>query len=662
MKKIDVNIKTQQTNATRPFRLGIWLLTIGLTFSVMSCDNYLDVVPDDITTIDHAFSLANETEKYLFTCYSYLPKNGDGWYNVGMMAGDEIWLPNSATFLNNNFAFALAQGGQSSNAPLLDAWTGWNNGALGGYAKRLFAGIRACNIFIENVSDLNKVPDLDLDTRVRWLGEVAFLKAYYHFHLFRMYGPIPIIDKNVPIDADVTSNYVVRQPVDSCVNYMSRLFDDAISKLPNQVQIASQEMGRVTKPIALAMKAKLLVTAASPLFNGNPDFADFVDKGGVNLFNSSYDATKWQRARDACKAAIDLAEQLGHELHRYEDDQFTISNTAKTQLSIRQAVSQPWNDEIIWGNTNSQFEWYNQNLCQAVLTGDKGKNRLNVPGAWEVPIKIAKLFYTANGVPIEEDKTLDFASYEDLRTATTAERLNIKEGYVTARLNFDRENRFYADLGFDGGIWYKRDAANDETKYYAQTKFTDPGGIPSNSAWNETGYYPKKLVNWEMQFIDDTGVTFKAYPWPEIRLADLYLLYAETLNETSPASTEAIEYLDKIRERAGLAGVVESWTNFSTDADKYTTQEGLREIIHRERTIELAFEGHRFWDLRRWRKAAEELNKDITGWNYRGTTSATYHRETHIFSQTFVTPRDYLWPIGIANTRQNPRLVENPGW
>lgn len=651
----------QKVNSLLPFRIGALLITIGLLLSIVSCSDYLDVVPDNVTTIDNAFSLANEAEKYLFTCYSYIPKNGDGWYNVGMMAGDEIWLPNSATFLNNNFAFALAQGGQSSNNPFLDAWTGWNNGALGGSPKRLYSGIRSCNIFLENVSDPGKVLDLDIDKRTRWLGEVEFLKAYYHYYLLRMYGPIPIIDTNTPID-DVASTYLSRQPVDSCVNYISRLLDSSIEKLPNEVQIKSQEMGRITKPIALALKAKLLVMAASPLFNGNPDYASFVDKDGVHLFSTSYDQQKWNDARDACKAAIDAAEDLGYQLHEYTETQYNLSPTTQIQLGIRQAVSEPWNSEIIWGNTNSYFEWYNQNLCQVVLTGDKGANRLNVPGAWEVPIKIAKLFYTSNGVPIEEDKTLDFNNYEELRTATAGERLNIKEGYTTARLNFDRENRFYADLGFDGGIWYKRDAGSNETKYHAQTKYNDPGGIPSNSAWNETGYYPKKLVNWEMQFIDETSVTFKGYPWPEIRLADLYLLYAEALNEAEPASIEAIEYLDKVRSRSGLAGVVESWTNFSNDPNKYTTQSGLREIIHRERTIELAFEGHRFWDLRRWKKAAEELNKDITGWNYKGTTSAAYHRETQIYSQTFITPRDYLWPIGVTNTRQNPKLVENPGW
>jgi hypothetical protein len=237
-----------------PFSIGVFMLSIGLMFSAASCNDYLDVVPDNVTTIDHAFALKNEAEKYLFTCYSYIPKNGDGWYNIGMMSGDEIWLPqNNTTYANP--ANQIALGRQNSNAPLLDVWRGNSFGTLGGPVKRLFAGIRSCNIFLENVSNRSKIPDLTLDVRVRWLGEAEFLKAYYHFYLLRMYGPIPIIDVNVPIDADVQASYVTRKPVDECVNYISSLLDSAAAKLPNVVENELTETGRITKPIVLALKA-----------------------------------------------------------------------------------------------------------------------------------------------------------------------------------------------------------------------------------------------------------------------------------------------------------------------------------------------------------------------------------------------------------------------
>src|SRR5690606_20326380 len=115
------------------------------------------------------------------------------------------------------------------------------------------------------------------------------------------------------------------------------------------------------------------------------------------------------------------------------------------------------------------------------------------------------------------------------------------------------------------------------------------------------------------------------YPWPLMRLADLYLLYSECLNEVSGPGAEVFEYLDKVRARAGIPGVVDAWTNFSTNPAKVTTQNGVREIIQRERLNELAFEQQRFWDLRRWKLAITEMNKTVTGWNVYGSTTETYY-------------------------------------
>src|SRR6202008_3121426 len=98
-------------------------------------------------------------------------------------------------------------------------------------------------------------------------------------------------------------------------------------------------------------------------------------------------------------------------------------------------------------------------------------------------------------------------------------------------------------------------------------------------------------------------------------LADLYLMYAEALNEVKGYSTEDTHWINLVRERASLPTVEESWTNYSTDPSKYTTKEGLREIIQQERAIELMFEGHRYWDLKRWKKAHVALNQPIKAWD-----------------------------------------------
>ncbi len=634
-----------------------------LVLSMSGCKQFLDIVPDNVSVIEHAFKLRNEAEKYLFTCYSYLPKNGDVWFNAALMSGDEMWLP------QNNQAhwhptFRIAQGQQNVSDPLFNEWGGNFKGGNGGTNYlRMFAAIRHCNIFLENIKDPTKAPDLTLDERTRWIGEVEFLKAYYHYYLFRMYGPVPIIDQNAPESASPEELYYSRSPVDDCVNFIAGLLDQSLEKLPARIIDENNQLGRITQPIALAVKAKLLLLAASPLFNGNPDYNDFRDKDGVALFNPNADITKWERARDAAKAAIDAAEANNFRLYTFTNDILNLSEQTKVELNIRNAVTQRWGVEHIWALSNSYF--VNEPASMPPLARGRNIDRNQLQGILAVPLKIAKQYYTKNGVPIEEDKTLDFSNYTELRTALVEDQFHIEPGYVTARLNFDREPRFYAGLGFDGGRWYMRDGTatgTDIDGMYVQSKNAELAGIGHFINWNETGYFIKKLVSWESTTNSTNAPTWKAYPWPEIRLADIYLAYAEALNELEPGAAEAISYVDRIRERAGLKGVVESWSSYSSNPRKYTTQEGLREIIQRERLIEFAFEGQRFWDLRRWKLAAEELNEDITGLTVTGRTPGAYNIERTVFSQTFITPRDYLWPIGNYETRRNPKLVENPGW
>ncbi len=639
----------------KPFSFFLVLLALAAS----SCKDYLDVVPDNVATIEHAFKLRNEAEKYLFTCYSFLPKNGDGWYNAGLMSGDEIWLP-QASQTHWHPAYRIALGQQTKDAPLFDEWAGMRKGN-GGWNDHLkiYRGIRHCNIFLANVKDPSKVPDLTPEERIRWIGEVEFLKAFYHFYLFRMYGPIPIVD-DIPATDEPSAK---RMPVDEVVNYISNLLDQSVEKLPARIFDENKQMGRITQPIALAVKAKLWLYAASPLFNGNADYAGFTDKQGVALFNPTYDQSKWVKAAEAAKAAIESAEQNGHALYKYTTDVYNLSQVTKTQLNIRNAVTNRWGTEHVWALSNSYF--INERLCMPPMERGSQNSRFELQAPWSAPIKIAKMFYTKNGVPIEEDKTLDFTNYSAVKVAGAEENFNIETNYKTARLNFDREPRFYADLGFDGGIWYMKDGnptGSDVNTFYVKSKNGDKAGFGDFVNWNETGYFIKKLVHWESTTNGTNAPTWKSYPWPEIRLADLYLMYAEALNEVQAGSPVAIEYLDKIRERAGLKGIVESWSNFSKNPSKYTSQTGLRDIIRRERLIELAFEGHRFWDLRRWKLAGEELNKDITGFNIMGKTPETYNNERVVFSQKFITPRDYFWPVGNYDIRRNQNLVENPGW
>ena len=180
-----------------------------------------------------------------------------------------------------------------------------------------------------------------------------------------------------------------------------------------------------------------------------------------------------------------------------------------------------------------------------------------------------------------------------------------------------------------------------------------------------TGYFAKKLYPIQCNFTAANAFTSYQFAWPVIRLADLYLLYAEAINEAEgpngPHSADLFQYLDAIRQRAGIPDVKTSWDQFSNNPGYYNTQYGMRNIIHRERLVELCFESQRFWDIRRWKEAPAEYQKGIYGYTVTGSTPEDYYVKKLVASQTFGL-KDYFWPISTYYLERNPNLVQNLGW
>ena len=617
---------------------------IFLAVLLNACGGYLDIVPDNVPTIDNAFHMRTTAERFLFTCYSWMPDHANLAANPGFLGGDEIW----ALSMNEITPARIARGQQNQNNSLLNYWDG------SGDAKPMFRGIRDCNIFLENIGS---VPDLEDYQRDIWVAEVKALKAYYHFWLMRMYGPIPLMRENLPIDANTEEVQVYREPFDEGVDYVVQLLDEAIEDLPETLEMQAQA-GRISKPIAMAIKAKVLLTAASPLFNGNPDFVGFTDNRGIDLFKTEKDPEKWNRALVAIKEAIDLCHELGYQLYVFQPaiGQQALSETTITRLSIRNSVTERWNSEVIWGNSNSLMN-------QAELTPrtwDPSRNHNAVAGKYAPTLKIAEMFYSENGVPISEDREYDYDGRYSLKVATSEDKLDILPGHTTVGLHFDREDRFYASIGFDGGIWFGQGRFTEENNFFIDGKNGGAAGIGVLWAYSVTGYWPKKLINYQ-NVIENSSYTSRWYSWPVIRLADLYLMYAEAYNEVHGPHAEVYQYLNLVRERAGLEPVEEAWAKYSSRPDKYTSQNGLREIIQHERLIELALEGQRYWDLRRWKRAHEEFSGPVEGWDVIERTTEGFYRKKIIYLQDF-RQREYLWPLNEQTLLRNKNLVQNPGW
>ena len=621
-----------------------------------SCSDYLDIVPEGTPDMETAFSNKTNARKFLFTCYSYLPK-WDQSGSIGFLAGDEHWLiPKGTGFIDQRLslnAWEIGRGEQNSNDPYQNYWDGLNGGT------NLWTAIRDCNIFLENI---DKPLDLQQYERNRWIAEVKFLKAYYHYYLFMLYGPIPIMDNNISIDASAEEVRRYRDPVDDVVNYISNLLDDAAKDLPLQVTDAGEELGRITQPITKAVKAQLWLLAASPLFNGNTDYINVKDNQGRSLFPSETDNNKWKQAADAALDAIKCAKEAGHDLYYFTLPVNGLSDATRKLLDIGEAVTEKWNTEIIWGST------WNVNGLQKVAVAKTTKgSHYDAISVMAPTLTVAEQFYSSNGVPISEDKgdfwSKNYPNRYDF-TIIPDEGNNkhyLKIGEETAYLHLNREPRFYANLSFDRGTWYGYGYASDEPKDLAFYKFRakEVSGRITSEDYSYTGYLNKKVCSYKTS-VTDNGLSTERYAFPIIRLADLYLMYAEALNETlNTPNNDVYTYIDLVRERAGLDGVKESWQKYSKYPEKPNTKTGMREIIRMERLNELACEGKRFWDLRRWKK---ELPREVKGWYVQGETAQEFYRVTTLYLRSRYSFKDYLWPLKVETVLKDPNLGQNPGW
>jgi hypothetical protein len=631
------------------------------TFVVGWSCNYLDIAPEEIATVDHAFRNRNEARKYLYGCFSFMPNFADAGSNPAMFAGDEVFYRDPAQGMSPRL-WHISLGNQGTVSPLANYYSSMSDGdgALQG-GKHLLTALSDCNIFLENI---NKPYDLMEEERDRWIAEAKFLKAFYHFWLFRMYGPIPVIRENLPMSSPSSEVQRYREPVDDVINYIVELLDEAIPDLPDYIQFKTEELGRPDQLVALSLKAQALTYAASPLFNGNTDYSDYIDNRGVQLFPQTFDKEKWKRAADALKAAITFAHEKEHRLYNLRKDFLnaaTVSDSTVWVMGSRGGAIEveEMNPEIIWADYNSNTS----TLQKSCAVSFSGSNMYTQGRNYSVPLKIVEQFYTNHGVPIEDDKDWVGVDPFAMRTATEDERNYIQENGQTFALHFDREPRFYGSLSFDRGTnfgngrYVDNSGTNHNAMYVVLWQFNALNDLGHYDRSGTTGYWNKKMIHWRSSMSDAaTDLSVYRYPYPIIRLGDLYLMYAEALNEyKAQPDTEVYEYIDSVRIRSGLEGVVASWSKYAIQPTKPSTQAGMREIIHRERLNELVFEGARFWDLKRWKEA----QKYMDGVKLRGITAS--YDVVDLFTQSY-SLKDYFWPIKTSTLTRNANLLQSPGW
>lgn len=647
------------------------VVLLGLFGLATSCSKYLDVVPDNTMTLEDLFKQKEEAWDALSKVYSYMPQD-DQTHVTTWTLGDE-WLGrldiNSTE--SNLRAIRIMRGLQTVSNPQLGCWSGTGGG------KRLYEGIRQANVFLANI---DKVPDMTDLEKNEWKAQVKFLKAYYNFLLVQRYGPIVIADELIGADATTDQLFLPRTKVDECFDYIIGLMDEAIPELTERT--ISVNLGQVDQVVAKAIKARVLMFRASPFFNGNMEYyGDFMDHDGKPFFPLTYDKEKWKDAIDAINAALEACNANGIALYTYEKEPYSFDREdysenqekIKKLYDLRMVITDPWNKELIWGYSNiniyGQGELaHSSNMRLPEGYGDGVTNTAEYSWQWmAATYRMAEQYYTEKGVPIDEDLTFDLdkkwevvvtpgvddPAYQELRGI-------MQPGAETVRLYLNREPRFYANLGITGGYW-RTHGVRIKTMMYAGKD----GGYNSSqhtTDFFETGIAVKKFVHPESK----SGAwqrTIK-YPYPIIRLADLLLMKAEALNEyLETPSQEVYDAINKVRERAGVPNVEDVWSDASIvkSVNKHKSKEGMRDIILQERGIELAFEGSRYWDMLRHKKAATQFSVPVWGWTYTGQTGADFFileaKQTRKFTIT-----DCLWPIDLNEMNTNSKLIQNPGW
>ena len=635
-----------------------------MSFAVVSCD-YLDVVPPEQATLPDTMKDREDAVNFINSCYVAVEQTTPYFYSIYEWSADETVSPPLWNDNNQQTAWNLRS---SSNAS--------------GYWNDLYNSLGQCHMFLQMLDQYSPLGATEED-KSRWRAEAEFLKAYYHFRLLEMYGPIPIVDERMS-QGTLPEDFPGRSHFDYCVDYIcnQKLKEETIQSLPAVGQ--ADDWGRATKAAALALKGRVLLYAASDLWNGHFPYPNWRNESyetpgyGTELVSRSYDENKWRTALQANLEALQYAEKEGerklvdlNNLPRTLDDvplpyiPGVDTSTpegaefAQRVLMLRSITASDENDgnkEIIWGlflqNPHDHINFSAQMPKRIVCYNEANNSWVEGWCGLTPTLYTVEHFYTKDGKLPKQDPA--FTPYNSwLESGDVADRPEI------INLNVNREPRFYACISFDGDDYSPLICDGEPLRVNlrdAQKQGYNPELF--NRDYTVTGYFMKKFIAPELRISSVTGSdNRKNYAKPIFRLAELYLNVAECYAELGEVSN-ALQYLNPIRRRAGVPEL--------TEAD-VTSEMSIVDWVRNERFIELWGEGHRYYDVRRWMTAPELLKAGAReGLNVEGAgmnpTFEELNQRTVINQQFQWDNRMYLWPIASSEVYSNPQLIQSPGY
>lgn len=651
------------------------LMLIALAFA--SCEKYIDIdkYVYDKMTIDSIFVSRTRTLQYINGTTGYLK-------DESKFIGD--WYAEAKTTSPSGMGSDEAiQPWPDDNHPgskfVIDAITPRNTAGVNPWPD-FYKGIRKANIILERIS---KNPELTDNEMRDYTGLAYFLRGYFYYSLVRLYGPVPILpDKAFDTDASVESVSFERSSYDDCIEYICNDMALAAQMLPRERELAFQYMP--TKGAALAVIARLRLHSASPLYNGNTFYSDWKRSDGKPFISQTYDQNRWGKAAAAYKQIIDLGKYKLFTAPKIVNTRGTGTlelpdNTGdpnlKTKVFPDGAIDiDPYLsyksvfDGTVLPESNPELIYF----CyrSSVDDGFYFPSKQAGNATFSVTKDMVDKYRMADGRQFSE------ASQEEKSWQAVGSGLTFSENYILssdrAKMDNNREPRYYASIGFNHCIWpgtsYR--GTDNSIRNLNATYYFDGNARGSNTDYNRTGYTCRKWANQE-DYLQWEGSRKTKY-YPMFRYAEVLLGYVEAMNEMGDSYTdeksgvtvnkniqEMVYYFNQIRYRAGLPGIT------AAEAGNYET---MKRLLKQEWQIEFAFEDHRYYDLRRWKDAPEAYRVQITGLD---VTAKTNERQKFYTERVWNTETSmkrvwkdkmYFYPIDQNVLDKNGKLVQNPGW
>lgn len=556
-------------------------LFVGLqacTDPVRVGNNFLEKPPSAGVTQDSIFASADRAKRFLWNTYRSLP------YGPRQIKDALASITDINHVLTGGSAAPSRYYNGNLSATSIRRWGIYNY-----YHSDVWSGIRGSYIFIENVDE---VPDMSSETKARLKAEARMIIALHYTQLFRYYGGVPWMGHAFSPNEDLKRpRLTARATVDSTV----ALINKAIPDLPFALEQPSTEAGRFTQAGAMGLKARLLLFAASPLFNSDQPYMEGEASQKKMTWYGSYDPSLWQDAADAAKALIDKVEQTGA---------YHLADTGNPREDFKHAYFDRTSPEILI----STREGYQDAVFQEHYIGS---------GRVTTTHNYVQMFPMASGKPID-DPTSNYDPQNPYENRDP--RL-----YETVLVNGDKYQGRTAELWIGGRERLTREA---------------------NATG--TGYRARKFL---MDLVSTAGVP-KQFPY--LRLPEIYLSYAEALNEVNGGPTaEAYKYVNKVRNRVGLG-----------DLPPGLNQKEFREAVLRERALEFGYEEVRWYDIIRWKKE-EVFKKTLYGMDIYKNQDGTFTYDRWELPQRYwkdnFSPKWYLSPFSRSEMLKG-YLVQNPGW